>query len=149
MWIILTAIVAWLFTAAGNISDYLEAKLLDHSLGKTSYTMPTTYVALFTTDPGEANDQTAEVPAARGYARQALTIDAASVGAGTTQNDGALVFGPCTGTGWGLVAYVAVVDDPAIGGGDVLWYGQLAVPKTVGVGDTLTIADAALTFALA
>ena len=40
---------------AGNLTNYLENKLLDHFLGTTSYTMPSpVYVALFTVAPGDA-----------------------------------------------------------------------------------------------
>lgn len=131
---------------ANNLSNYLENKLLDHSLGLTSYTKPSTWVALFTADPGETGDQTNEVPTGRGYARQALTIDAAAAGA--TQNDGALAFGPCTGSGWGTVTHVAVVDNATIAAGNVLWYGPLAASKVIAVGDSFSIADADLDFSM-
>ena len=37
-----------------NMTNFLEKKLLDHTLGKASWTMPTTvYMGLFTSDPGE------------------------------------------------------------------------------------------------
>lgn len=39
-------------------SDYLENKLLDHQLGKTSYTMPTVYVGLFTAAPSDSGGGT-------------------------------------------------------------------------------------------
>ena len=34
------------------LSAYLANKLLDHMLGKTSYTMPSVYISLHTADPG-------------------------------------------------------------------------------------------------
>jgi hypothetical protein len=37
---------------------YLERKLIDHSTGKTSYTMPTVYVGLFTAAPSDAGGGT-------------------------------------------------------------------------------------------
>lgn len=49
------------------ISDYLSNKLLDHSLGKTSFTMPTTYISLHTADPGKTG---ANEVAGGSYARQ-------------------------------------------------------------------------------
>mgnify|MGYP001003535323 CR=1 FL=1 len=49
------------------ISDYLANKLLDHQLGKTSWTMPTVYVSLHTGDPGKTG---ASEVAGGSYARQ-------------------------------------------------------------------------------
>lgn len=44
---------------AGNLTNYLENKLLDHFLGTTAYTMPSpVYVALFTVAPGDAGGGT-------------------------------------------------------------------------------------------
>jgi hypothetical protein len=41
-----------------QMTDYLEKKLLDHTLGKAAYTMPTTvYLALFTADPGDTGSR--------------------------------------------------------------------------------------------
>ena len=37
----------------GSFSNYWENELLDHLFGKGSYTPPTIYVGLSTTDPGD------------------------------------------------------------------------------------------------
>lgn len=52
-----------------SISNYAENKLLDHILGKTSFTMPSVYVSLHTGDPGETG---ANEVAGGSYARQAV-----------------------------------------------------------------------------
>ena len=68
----------------GNLTNYLESKLIDHFLGTTTYTKPSAvYVGLFTVTPGEAGGGT-EVTGGS-YARQAATFGAASSGA-TTNN---------------------------------------------------------------
>ena len=41
-----------------SFSDYLEAALLDEIVGKTAYTMPTAYAALFTVAPSDAGGGT-------------------------------------------------------------------------------------------
>jgi hypothetical protein len=48
---------------AGNLTNYLENKLIDHFLGTTSYTMPAdVYVALFTVAPSDAAGGTSCAP---------------------------------------------------------------------------------------
>jgi len=117
---------------AGNLSDYLENKLLDHFLGTTSYTAPASvYVALYTVAP---TDSTAGTEVTGGsYARQAATFDAASSGA--TQNDSNLDFADmpaCT--------VVAIGIHDASTGGNLLVHGTLTANKSLDAGDTLRIA---------
>ncbi len=105
----------------GSASDYAEAKILDHLVGKTSFTMPTCYIALSTADPTEDGSGIAE-PVATGYARQATAgadWNAATVGAGGTSNANAISFGPAGGGGGGGVTQLA--------GYDVLIRGQMVV----------------------
>jgi len=117
---------------AGNLSDYLENKLLDHFLGTTSYTMPTPiYVALYTVAPSDAGGGT-EVTGGS-YARQTATFDAAASGA--TQNDTDIDFvnmPSCT--------VVAVGVHDALTGGNLLVHGTLTANKSLDAGDTLRIA---------
>ena len=62
---------------AGNLSDYLENKLIDHFLGTTSYTMPTpVYVALYTVTPSDAGGGTEATGGS--YARQTAAFAASS-----------------------------------------------------------------------
>ena len=69
---------------AGNLSNYLENKILDHFLGTTSYTMPAdVYVALYTAAPNDAGGGTEATGGS--YARQIATFSSASGGA--TSND--------------------------------------------------------------
>ena len=117
---------------AGNLTNYLENKLIDHFLGTTSYTMPAAvYVGLFTVTPGEAAGGT-EVTGGS-YARQAATFTGAASGA--TSNDTNIDF-----TGMPAATTVAIGIFDASTSGNMLLYGSLTVNKTTDAGDTLRIA---------
>ena len=117
---------------AGNLSNYLENKLLDHFLGTTSYTMPTpVYVGLYTVAP---SDSTAGTEVSGGsYARQTATFSAASAGA--TSNDANIDF-----TNMPSATVVAIGISDAITGGNLLVWGTLTANKSLDAGDTLRIA---------
>ena len=117
---------------AGNLTNYLESKLIDHFLGTASYTMPTdVYVALFTVSPGEAGGGT-EVTGGS-YARKVATFTAASGGA--TSNDSNIDF-----TSMPAATTVAIGIFDALTSGNMLLYGTLTTNKTTDAGDTLRIA---------
>ena len=117
---------------AGNLTNYLESKLIDHFLGTASYTMPTdVYVALFTVAPGEVGGGT-EVTGGS-YARQIATFTAASSGA--TSNDSNIDF-----TSMPAATTVAIGIFDALTSGNMLLYGTLTTNKTTDAGDTLRIA---------
>ena len=117
---------------AGNLSNYLENKLIDHFLGTASYTMPTdVYVALYTVAPGEAGGGT-EVTGGS-YARQVATFSAAASGA--TSNDSNIDF-----TNMPAATVVAIGIFDALTTGNLLLYGSLTTNKTTDAGDTLRIA---------
>lgn len=117
---------------AGNLSDYLENKLLDHFLGTTAYTMPTPiYVALYTVAPNDAGGGTEVVGGS--YARQTATFDAATSGA--TQNDTDIDF-----VNMPACTVVAIGIHDALTSGNLLVHGTLTANKSLDAGDTLRIA---------
>lgn len=117
---------------AGNLTNYLENKLIDHFLGTTTYTKPAAvYVGLFTVSPGEAGGGT-EVTGGS-YARKVATFTAASSGA--TSNDSNIDF-----TGMPAATTVAIGIFDALTSGNMLLYGTLTTNKTTDAGDTLRIA---------
>jgi len=118
-----------------EFSTYLENKIIDHMLRNQSYTPPTTvYVALFTADNGlEGGVITGEVSGGS-YARQALTLTAASDGESSNSSDIAF---PQATADWGTITHVALMD--ASTGGNVLMYSALDASKTVNNGDTFKI----------
>lgn len=124
-----------------SFSDYLENKVLLHVFGGTAYTAPTTlYVALFTTDPGEAGTGT-EVTGGS-YARRTATF---SVTASTATNTAAIEF-PTATASWGTITYAAVYD--ALSGGNLLGSGALTTSKTINSGDVLRIPASSLNITL-
>ena len=117
---------------AGNLSNYLENKLIDHFLGTTTYTKPSAvYVALYTVEPSDAGGGT-EVTGGS-YARQTATFTAASSGA--TSNNANIDF-----TGMPAATVVAIGVFDALTSGNLLLHGTLTTNKTTDAGDTLRIA---------
>lgn len=117
---------------AGNLTNYLENKLLDHFLGTTAYTMPSpVYVALFTVAPGDAGGGT-EVTGGS-YSRKTATFTAASGGA--TSNSANIDF-----TGMPAATTVAIALFDNLTGGNMLVHGTLTTNKQTDAGDTLRIA---------
>jgi len=117
---------------AGNLSNYLEDKLIDHFLGTTTYTKPSAvYVALYTVAPGDAGVGT-EVTGGS-YARQTATFTASSGGA--TSNDANIDF-----TNMPAATVVAIGIHDNVSAGNLLLWGTLTTNKTTDAGDTLRIA---------
>jgi hypothetical protein len=124
----------------GNLTNYLESKLIDHFLGTTTYTKPTTvYVGLFTVTPGEAGGGT-EVTGGS-YARQSAAFGAASAGA--TTNSANIDF-----AGMPAATTVAIGIFDALTSGNMLLYGALTTNKTTDAGDTLRIATGSLSVSI-
>jgi len=117
---------------AGNLTNYLENKLIDHFLGTTTYTKPTSvYIALFTVTPGEAAGGT-EVTGGS-YARQSCAFNAAASGA--TENTSNVDFEDMPAA---TTVAIGIFDASTVG--NMLLYGALTVNKTTDAGDTLRIA---------
>jgi hypothetical protein len=116
------------------MSDYLENKVLDHILGTTAYTAPTTvYVGLSTAS--FADDNSGTELTGNGYARVSATFDAAASGA--TDNSAAIEFAAATGS-WGSVSHFGIFD--AASAGNLLIHGAFTTAKTIASGDILKIA---------
>ena len=117
---------------AGNLSNYLEDKLLDHFLGTTAYTMPATvYVGLYTVAPTDAGGGTQVTGGS--YARQTAAFSAAA--SGTTSNTANIDF-----AGMPAATTVAIGVFDALTSGNLLLWGTLTANKTTDAGDTLRIA---------
>lgn len=125
---------------AGSASDYLENKLIDHSLGTTTFSKPTTiYAALYTVAPSDSSAGT-EVTGGS-YGRQTITFGAAS--SGSASNDANVDFNgmpTCT------VVAVGILDNST--SGNLLYWGTLASSRSVTSGDSIRIASGALTVSL-
>jgi len=108
-----------------SLSDYAENKILDHVLGKTSFTMPSTVaLALCTTVPTDASTGATIVEATyTGYARKVIAAsDLNAAASGQTTNGTAITFAACTG-GTSTIVGFAILDNSTIGAGNVLLWG--------------------------
>jgi hypothetical protein len=125
-----------------ELSNYLENKLLDHVLRNVSYNSPTTaYVGLYTSNPDEDNSGT-EVSGGS-YARQVLSVSAASGGIVTSSAD---VTFPQATASWGTISHIGILD--ALTSGNLLMYTALTTSKTIDEGDILKISTGSLTASL-
>ncbi len=112
-----------------GISNYLEAKWLDHTFGNTAYSAPATvYVGLFTVLPVDAGTGGTEVSGGS-YARVAVTNNTtnwpnASAGNPTTKSNGAIFTFPTATADWGTVVGLGIFD--ASTSGNLLAFGPLA-----------------------
>jgi hypothetical protein len=117
-----------------GLSEFAIKKVLDHAMGKTSWTMPTVYVALFNGNPLGAGTELADPPATD-YAREAVTWGAATFASptGTITNTADVDFG-IAGSAWGTVDYMAIYNQLAPGG-DMIACGPLEVSRSVQLND--------------
>ena len=123
-------------------SNYLENALLNYVLRNIGTpTTATVYLALFTTDPTDANTGTEVSTGA--YARQAIAFDAAA--AGVTQNT-ALESFTATGASWGSITHIGIYDAATIG--NLLYHASMTTARTINDGDTLEFAAGSVTVTL-
>ncbi|GFZ30725.1 hypothetical protein CSC2_12510 [Clostridium zeae] len=114
-----------------SMSNYLEDKLLNLVLRNTAYTQPTTvYLALYTSDPGEADSGT-EVSGGA-YVRQAITFGVPS--SNTVSNTNTITF-PVATASWGTVTHVGIRD--AVSAGNLLFSAALGTSQAVGVNNQM------------
>lgn len=136
----------------GSKSDYLEAKILDHVLGATTYTPPATvYAALFSVTPSDSGGGTEATGG--GYARVALTNNTTNwpnaTGTSPTQKANGTVITFPLGTSGGVSGGANMVAwglFDASSAGNLLIWGALTIAKPYLEGDTPSIAVGALTW---
>lgn len=131
-----------------SFSDYLENKVLEHVVGKTSFTMPATVaIALTQTTPTDAALGT-EVPNSNTYARYTTAGTAwGAAASGQISNTGIFTFATPTGS-WGTVNSFALVDSATYAAGNMIAWGTLTTPQAIGTGNTVSFAAGALTITL-
>lgn len=126
-----------------EMSNYLENALINATLRNTSYTSPATvYVALYTTDPTDADTGT-EVSGGS-YARTAVTFGAPSNGVST--NSASVEFPTCTSS-WGTITHIGIRD--ASTSGNLLYHTALTTSKVIDVDDIFRISTGNLSVTLA
>ena len=122
---------------SSNIVQAEATRLLDASFGVASFTAPTTPMKLALLTANGSNTSAGTEVTGGSYARQTITMGSASAGA--CSNSGAVNFTSmpaCTVTG------VEIYDNN--GTPRRAWQGALTSSKTVGSGDTLSFAVAAV-----
>lgn len=128
-----------------QLSDYAEKAVLDWLMGGATPTRPSArYLALFTSATADAG--TGTEMSGGGYARQAVTLGAATLGAGTCSNTNALSF-TIAGVDPAPFTHGAIFDAPT--GGNMLWHGPLTAAKDLGDGDILEFLAGELDFTIA
>lgn len=151
---------------AGSKSNYLSKAFLDHLLGGWGATGPTgataptgpgaslpyVYVGLWTTAGSltdAANGSTANEVSGANYARVQVANNStnwpAATGSttGVKQNGIAIVFPTAGSGGWGTINQFGILD--ASSAGNLLFWGDLTSPKTIGENDTASFSAGALT----
>lgn len=126
-----------------QMSDYLEAAIINHIFRGTSFTAPTTlYVSLYTAAPTDAGGGT-EVTGGS-YARVAVTCNTTNWSApgtpGSTSNSLTITF-PTATASWGNVVAVGF-HDASTGGNLLIWLTHAST--AVASGATASFAASAL-----
>ena len=119
----------------GKISTFLANELLDHVFNAAYTPAATVYLGLSTANPTDDGSGLAE-PSGNAYARQAITLGAASARRVTQSGD--VTFPQATGA-WGTITHWAIFD--ASSAGNMLAHGALVASKSVVTGNTPSVAS--------
>jgi hypothetical protein len=129
------------------VSAYAEKASLDWLLLGATPTRPgTNACGLSLGAPTSVSGS--EITTGSGYARQTAGFIAAASPGGSATNTNAMTFGPFSGACsiTGIQIWDTIL---TLNSGNMLWYGNLATARTLGIGDSLVIASGALTVSLA
>ncbi len=123
----------------GNLALYAENKILELITGKTAFSTPTAYVALFTVTPTHEDGTGGTEASAGNYIRKSTAGgDWEAAASGAIQNGNDVTFIECAGTNWGTINGFAIYD--AESGGNMLGWSALGAAKTINIGDTAKFA---------
>ena len=118
-----------------SISNYAELKILEHTTGKTAWTIPTNvYIKLHTADAGEAGTSSAASETTRKVAAWATAASGSIATSATLEWTN--VAATETYTHWSMW------DD--VSAGNCLWTGALSSSAAVTAGDTFQITSLTL-----
>lgn len=131
------------------LSDYLEAKTLNWTFRNTSMgTAPANvYLALFSTAPND--DASGTELTGNAYARVAVSTTGgftAPTTGGLVSNVSDIVFPTASPSGWSAASYGAFFD--AATAGNLLTWGPLQTPVTVGAGQVFRVLAGQFQFTL-
>lgn len=134
---------------AASIGNAVENKVLDHLTNQTSYTMPTPYLALWTSTLDDTSTAaTAGELTYTTYARQAIsTTNMAPAATGSVSNDVAITF-PAVTAGGGTVTFWMLASSSSGAGDSIVWgtatstvISTTQTPPTVAIGGLVITLD--------
>jgi hypothetical protein len=143
-----------------EFSDYTETNILNTTLKGIAFPQPTNiYIALYTTDPTDANSGSEVVDGTSaglwsGYTR--MNADSATTGIatgwssitdGVISNAQVITFPANASAGDVIVTHIGILD--AVTGGSLLYHTPLTTNKTVQSSDVLSFDIAAITVTVA
>lgn len=131
-----------------DLSNYVIQQLLLHTVGKSTYGLPTTYVALYTTTPSAVATDGVEVTGGS-YARIATPPSSWNnpvVGSTVTISNAVDLVFPTASAAWGTVNGAGILD--ASTAGNLLWFGPLTTAKVVNNGDTFKLLAGSITLSM-
>lgn len=106
-----------------HLTDYSENALLEHMLGKTAFTMPQNFLALFSSAPTDSGGGT-EI-SGNGYARlQMVPANWATASGGASSNADQKQWATATAQ-WATVTAIGAYDT-GTAGGNLLWYNTVS-----------------------
>lgn len=131
---------------ASGKSDYLEAKILNLLFGQVAFTIPSPYYfALFSSSPTDAGGGTEINTSGTAYARKSVTNNITNfptISGTASMTNGTAIDFPTATTGWGSVVAFGIYD--AATAGNLLFWGDLTVARSVLTGDTPRFAAGSL-----
>ena len=95
-------------------TTYFQTLVLGHAILQKPFSIEDWYLGLFLADPTVAGNVSSEVDAAE-YVRRSIFWS------NTYTNSTEIVF-PTAQSQWGAVAYIGVLNSPALGSGNMLFY---------------------------
>jgi hypothetical protein len=129
-----------------GIAAYNELLMLNFSLNAVAATRPTNWgVGLSLGSPTSVSGS--EIATGSGWTRQSAIFPTAISPAGSATNSVAMTFGPAITPA--TFSGIQIWDTMSATVGNMLYYGLLATPRTLGSGDSLVIASGALVITLA
>lgn len=132
---------------AENLTTYLSDKLLGHSTGQASYTMPThTYLGLFTVAPTKSGGGAEVRESGTGYKRVKMSWGSPSEEAISNSAEARFpAVGNATET-FGTIVAVGLFD--AETSGNLIWFSDLAATVTIESGSFYNIITGGITLTL-
>lgn len=127
-----------------SFSDYAENKVAELIVGKTAFSTPTCYLALYTAAPSDSGGGT-EVTGGS-YARKSTAAGDWTTASGGVISNATVITFVTPSASWGTVTHFAGYDASTVG--NELFWAPLTSSQAVGTGNTVSFAIGALTITI-